>query len=132
MEKITSITELREAIRLLEIKQDDEKALLKKQFMVTYENMRPANLIKNKFNDIVTSPNLKENLLNAALSLAAGFLSKKAIVGSTHNPLKQLFGTLLQVGVTGIVSKNTDGIKSTAMNLIGNVFRKKRTYNSLN
>lgn len=132
MEKITSITELKDAIRLLEIKQADEKVLLIKQFMVTYESMRPVNLIKDKFNDVITSPNLKENLLNAALSLAAGYLSKKAIIGATHNPLKQLFGTLLQVGVTGLVSKNTDGIKSTAMNLIGSVFKKKRLADSVN
>lgn len=132
MKKITSLAELKESIILLEIKQADEKALLKKQFMITYESIKPVNLIKHKFNDIITSPNLKENILNSAISLVAGYLSKKAIVGSTHNPLKQLFGTLLQVGVTGIVSKNTDGIKSTAMNLIGNIFRKKSTSNSLN
>lgn len=132
MTKITSITELKEAIRLLEIKQADEKALLKKEFMATYESMRPVNLIKDKFNDVITSPNLKENILNAALSLAAGYLSKKAIIGATHNPLRQLFGTLLQVGVTGLVSKNTDGIKSTAMNLLGSVFKKKRMADRVN
>jgi hypothetical protein len=125
MEKITSQEELRESIILLEIKQASQKKLLKEQFMITYESVKPVNLIKNKFNDIVSSPNLKENLLNAALSLAAGYLSKKVIIGSTQNPLKQLFGTLLQVGVTGIVSKNSDGIKSTAMDIIGKILRKK-------
>lgn len=125
MEKITSLVELRSSIHLLEIKQTNEKALLIHQFKITYEILKPGNLIKGKVNDLISSPNLKQNLLNAALSLAAGYLSKKAIIGSTHNPLRQLFGTLLQVGVTSLVAKNSDGIKSTAMNLFSNIFNNK-------
>jgi hypothetical protein len=124
MEKITSLVELRSSIHLLEIKQTNEKALLIEQFKITYESIKPGNLIKSKVNDLISSPNLKQNLLNAALSLAAGYLSKKAIIGSTHNPLRQLFGTLLQVGVTSLVAKNTNEIKSTAMNLIGNIINR--------
>lgn len=127
MEKIRNITELRASIIFLEIKKDNEMRLLKEQFKVTYESMKPANLIKNKINEIITSPDLKQNLINATISLAAGYLSKKAVVGSTHNPLKQLFGTLLQLGVTSVVAKNTDGIKSTAMNLINAVISKKNS-----
>lgn len=129
MKKISSLEELKESILLHENKQANQRDLLVAQFKVTYEGMKPANLIKKKVNSIIDSPNLKENLLNAALSLAVGYLSKKAIVGSTHNPLKQLFGTLLQVGVTSLVAKNTDGIKSTAMNLVGHIFNKKNTAN---
>lgn len=125
MEKITSITELRETILLLEIKQAKEKTLLKEQFTVTYESLKPVNLIKSKINELITSPNLKESILNGVMSLAAGYLSKKVAVGTTHNPLKQLLGTLLQVGVTSIVSKNSEGIKSTVMDLISKVLDKK-------
>lgn len=129
MEKITSLVDLRSSIHLLEIKQTNEKALLVEQFKITYESIKPGNLIKGKVNDLISSPNLKQNLLNAALSLAAGYLSKKVIIGSTQNPLRQLFGTLLQVGVTSLVAKNTDGIKSTAMNLVGNIINRKNTVN---
>ena len=127
MKKITSIVELRESILLLEIKQANEGRLLKEQFKTTYESLRPVNLIKNKFNELTTSPDFKGKLLNATLSLAAGYLSRKVVVGATHNPLKQLLGTLLQMGVTGIVSKNADGIKSTAMDLISHFLNKKST-----
>src|ERR1035437_8473301 len=127
MKKITSIVELRESILLLEIKQANEGRLLKEQFKTTYESLRPVNLIKNKFNELTTSPDFKGKLLNATLSLAAGYLSRKVVVGATHNPLKQLLGTLLQMGVTGLVSKNADGIKSTAMHLINAVLSKKNT-----
>lgn len=125
MEKITSINQLKESISLLEIKQANDARLLKEQFNITYESIQPVNLIKSTLHDLITSPNLKENMLNGALSMAAGYFSKKAAIGSTHNPLKQLLGTLLQMGVTGIVSKNADGIKSTVMQLLSTVFRNK-------
>ena len=129
MEKITSLDDLKKSILLLEIKQQHEKLLMKDQFRRTIESIKPGNLIKNKFNDIVKSPNLKENLLDAAISLGMGYLSKKAIIGTTHNPLRKLFGTLLQVGVTGIVSKNTEGIKSAATHLINTFLNKKNKSN---
>lgn len=127
MNKITSVDELRASILLLEIKQANEGQLLKAQFKITYENLRPVNLIKNTFNELVSAPDFKGDLLKTTLSLAAGYLSKKIAVGSTHNPLKQVLGTLLQMGVTSLVSKNTDEIKSAALNLLKTIFTKKDT-----
>lgn len=127
MRKITSTTELKEAIFLLEMKKANEGRLLKEQFMITYESIKPVNLIKNSISELIRSPELKDNLLNTTLGIAAGYLTKKVAVGSTHNPLKQLLGAFLQMGVTNLVAKNTDGIKSTAMNLITNFLSKKRS-----
>lgn len=125
MGKITSIKELKESISQLEIKRANEKALLIEQFKTTYECLKPASIIKNTFNELVTGPDFKEGLFGTILSFAAGYLSKKAVVGPTHNPLKQLLGTFLQMGITSIVSKNTDGIKSAVMHLMNSIFDKK-------
>ena len=125
MKKITSTEELRESILLLEAKQAYEGALLKEQFKITYESLKPANLIKNALNELTQAPDLKADLMGTTMSLAAGYLSKKMAIGSTSNPFKQVLGTLLQMGVTSIVSKNADGIKSAAMNLMNNFFNKK-------
>lgn len=125
MEKINSVSELREAILLLEIKQANELRLLKEEFKTSYEKIKPVNFIKNSISEMVASPDLKENIINGALGLAAGFLSKKAAVGSTHNPLKQLLGLIIEVGVAAAVTKNADGIKSVVMNLISSLSNKK-------
>lgn len=127
MRKIKSIVELEEAIRLLEIKQVYEVYLLKEQLKTTAENLKPANLIKSVIREFTSTPSIKENLLGTTLSIAAGYLSKKVIIGSTHNPLKQILGSLLQIVVTRTVAKNTDGIKSTAMKLIQHFLNKKHT-----
>lgn len=125
MKKITTTTELRESILLLEVKQEIEGVLLKEQFKVTYESLKPINLIKKTISELTSSPDFKGDLLNATLSLSAGYLSKKLVVGTSHNPIKQLLGSLIQMGVASIVSKNTDGIKSVAMNIISHFLNKK-------
>lgn len=127
MEKITSLIELKESIILLELQQVYEKQLLKDQFKITYQNLKPANLIKDTFKELVTAPDFKGNLLDTVLSIATGYLSKKVIIGSTLNPIKQLLGTVLQMGVTGIVAKNADDIKSTAINLMQHFLKRKNT-----
>lgn len=125
MQKIKSITELNESILLLQIKQVQEGVLLKEQFINTCESLKPINLIKNTLNELTTSPDFKKGLLNTALGIATGYLSKKIIVGTTHNPIKQLFGMLLQMGVTNSVSKNGDKIKSSVGHLLTALLNKK-------
>jgi type I restriction-modification system DNA methylase subunit len=125
MESITNAIELKAAILALELDQAKEEALLKAEFQVTYENLKPANLIKNTFAQFAKIPDLKGDMIDTTMSLAAGYISKKAILGSTNNPIKQLLGTALQVGITSLVSKNTDGIKTAFMYLINNFFSKK-------
>ena len=127
MTKITSVNELRASILLLEIKQANEGELLKAQLKTTYESLRPVNLIKNTLHELVREPDFKGDLMSTTLSLAAGYVSKKVVIGDSTNPLKQFFGTLLQMGVTSIVSKNTDEIKSAVMTLVNKLFSKKDT-----
>src|ERR1700751_562635 len=100
MKKITSVLELKEQIFLLEAKQADEKQLLKDEVKNLHESLKPTNLIKNAVGELTSLPDFKGNILNAVVSIAAGFFSKKIAIGSTHNPIKQLLGTLLQMGVT--------------------------------
>lgn len=125
MGTITNITELNAAILLLENKQAQEAILLKEQFNLTYEGIKPINFIRSTFKELVTAPDFKEDLLNTSISLAAGYFSKKLAVGSTNNPLKQILGSFLQMGVTSVVSKNADDIRTKFMDILSVVFEKK-------
>ena len=125
MKNITTAIDLNNAIQLLEAKQANEWMLLKEQTHVIYENMKPVNIIKKSMKELVTAPDFKGNIIDTTLSIAAGYLSKKVAVGNTHNPVTQLLGTLLQIGVTNIVSKNTAGIKTVAAQLVTTIFNKK-------
>src|SRR3954462_2388055 len=126
MEKTTTVAQLRASILLLEIQQKKEGKLLKEQFNITYENLRPVNLIRNTIRELATTPGMKDDLLTTSISMVTGFLAKKAVVGNTNNPIKQVLGSLLQMGVTSIVAKNSDGLKNGVMKFI-NAFLTKRS-----
>jgi hypothetical protein len=70
--------------------------------------------------NISASPNLVDNILGTTVGLATGYLSKKIVVGTSANLIKKLFGTVLQFGVTTLVAKHPEAIKS-----IGNYIIKK-------
>ena len=125
MNQINSITDLKAAIHLLETKRAIEEQLLREQLKITAESLKPVNLIKHTLSELTTSPEIKESLLSTLIGLATGYLSKKIIIGSTHNPIKQFLGYVLQLGVTGIASKNAGDIKSVVGGLISKFFRKK-------
>jgi hypothetical protein len=125
MENITSISELKNAIQILENEQAVKMQSLKEQFYLTYKSLKPANLLLSTFKEVVTSPNLIDNILGTVVGLATGYLSKKIVVGASGNILRKLFGSVLQLSVTNTVSQHPDAIKSIGQFIIQNFFRKK-------
>lgn len=125
MENIKSIAELKNAIQLLEIKQAISKQLLKDQFLLTYENLKPVNILKNTLKDISTSPYLIDNILGAAMGLSTGYLSKKIIVGASGNIIRKVLGSVLQFGVTNLVAQHPDAIKSIGKFIYQRIIRRK-------
>jgi len=125
MEKIKTVAELNLAIQQLEYQQAIEWSLLKDEFNIAYESVKPLNLIKNTFKEITTVPDFKDNLIGATLGLTAGIVSKAIIIGTSRNPIKKLIGALLQVEVSTAVVKNATAIKSAAYHLL-HFFDKKK------
>ena len=125
MYQITTISDLKEAILELEAEQIIKEKLFKEQLYLTCQNLRPANLLKNAFKEIISSSFLKENLLGTATGLATGYLSKKIIIGTSANILRKLFGTFLEFGVANIISQHPDTVKSFGQFIAQHLFRKK-------
>lgn len=111
MNKPTNLIELKAAIIILEIKQKSDALKLKEQCLLTYEQFKPLNFIKNTFHDLVKAPEFHGDLLDTSLSIATGYISKKMVIGNTHNPLKKALGLILQIAVTKIVSNHAEEIK---------------------
>jgi len=119
--------ELNAAVFSLEEKQTQHAIALKEQFKVTYSSLNPLNIIKKTFNDLVSTPDFKEGLLTTSISMIAGYLSKRIAIGSTNNVFKQILGRFLQMGVTSVVAKNADGIRTKISDIITVLFEKKPT-----
>lgn len=112
-----------ERIKQQEIECAAEKLLLKYQFQLTAESLKPINLIKS----VLGSPDTKTSLANSAIGLGAGYLIKKTIVRSSGNPLLKLLGTIVGMGISKIVAQHPDGIKNLGGKLLTGIFRKEDT-----
>lgn len=110
---------LKERITFLEDRQSREIIVLKEQANITYESFKPINLLKNTLEEFTYQPDLKEKVLKGVAGITTGYLSKKIFVGTSHNPIRKLAGTLFQVAVTTLIAGNSDKLKA-----IGEVFLK--------
>ncbi len=120
MQNITTVTELRHAIKELEEKQAVEWPLLKEQFFTTYESFKLINVLKHTIKEAISAPDLKNNVINTAIGLTTGILARKTLIGKTYNSLKKLAGVILEMTVANKIANNGDKIKS----LGGIVFNK--------
>jgi hypothetical protein len=117
MQKINTGSSLREAIIRLEIKRADEEKALREQLHVTYESMKPINVVKNLYNEVAASESLKDNLVNTSVGLVIGYLSKALFERVSHSPVRKLIGTVILFGITNAVRKNPEAVKSMASGL---------------
>ena len=125
MNKINQTEALNKTIAALQEKKEIEFSLLKEQFQITYESLKPINLIKSTLANVASSPELKNNVLNNVIGLTTGYISKKVILGNTRNPIKILLGSLFQFAIANVVSKHTDSLKSTGEIILKRIFRNK-------
>ena len=123
MGKIQSISDLDEAIKLLEFKKVEEEQLLKELSLMAYESVKPINIIKNIFKESAASQSIKENIVNASVGLGIGYLSKILFQNMVKVPLKKLFGSALMLSVENMIAKNPE-IISSLTTLFLNIFSK--------
>jgi hypothetical protein len=125
MEKITSISDLKNAIQILEIEQDYKGKRLKEEFYLTYESLKPFKILQSALKDVASSPYLIENILTTVMGLTSGYLSKRLVVGASGGALRKIIGSVLQMGVTTAVTKHPDTLMSIGKFLYNSVFQRK-------
>jgi hypothetical protein len=59
------------------------------------------------------------------MGLATGYLSKKIFIGASGNKIRKLIGSIMQFGITNVVTQNSDAIKSFGRSLFQHFFHKK-------
>jgi len=126
MAKSAAGDRLKNTIKDLEDDQAISRELIKRQINHIKENLKPANIVKNSFNQAIASPNLVENVLGLTTGLATGYLTKKIAVGSKGNLLRRLLGASIQLGVTTIVAKHPKVIKLAVLPILKYIRSKTR------
>jgi hypothetical protein len=124
MQKITSVSELREAIIQLEQIQSAEKEVLKAQIHLAVESLRPVNILRSTLSEAM-SGGLMTNIFGAAFGQTAGYVSQKLVVGRSTNPVMRLVGSALRTGITAFISTYGDTIRQTTSIIYKTLFKKK-------
>jgi len=124
MGKIQSISDLEDAIKLLEFKKAEEEQLLKEISFMAYESVKPINMIKNIFKESIAPQNIKDNLVNTSVGLGIGYLSKILFQSVVKVPFKKFLGSALMLSIENMVAKNPE-IISTLATLFLNTFSRK-------
>ncbi len=128
MKNLKELLEFR--ILELEAQQKENLILLKEDLHEIVENLTPLNLIKNVIGGEITTENIGQNILNDAIGISSGYLSKKLMFGSSNNPVKKVMGSMFQFIVAKFVSNQSDRIEAIGdiiMRKIGSRFSKDRT-----
>ena len=113
---------LKAAIEQLEKRKAMQERLLSDHLSMTYESLKPINMLKSTFGEVKSSPELKMNLVNAALGIGVGVISKKIFLQGSTNFFKKIAGTLVELGVASLVAKNSNVIKGAGKGLISHIF----------
>jgi hypothetical protein len=124
--EINNSLQLKAAIKQLESQEKMRRGKLIGNFHVAYESMKPINILKRSLSNVVESPTAVESIINTAAGLGTGLLSK-TLVGKSTGILKKLLVTGVELGMVNLVSKNAESIKLGALNVIGKIFKSKRT-----
>jgi len=105
METIYNLDNLNQHIKQLELQQDAEWVAIKDEIDEIKHNLKPLNLIRNTVEEINESVGFKGHLAQSVLSIGIGYLAKKLVVGKSDSMFKSIFGSVLQLIITNIVSK---------------------------
>jgi hypothetical protein len=119
MEKITTIADLNTAIHDLENKRAIDWLLLKEQFLMTAETLKPVNIVKGTFRELISSPESKVSLAKTAIGIATGLVATKFIVGKIPVPLANfLVSVLAGIGAKENNAPTIGGLKSIGSNFL--------------
>jgi len=124
MKKSKELQALTNSINRLQAQRSHELILLRHQFHLTYESLKPINLIKHTFKEVSASPEIKEGMLNNVIGLTTGYFTKAILIGSSANPIKKILGTLLQFTVATLVAQNSGSIKTIGKVVLDKLFKK--------
>jgi hypothetical protein len=124
MKNITCAAELKLAILEKQFEHEVQGRLLKEEFLISYESLKPINIIKSTLTEITSSPYLIENMFGAIMGMVSGYLSKKIAVGTSHSLFRKILGSLMQFGVTNLVAQHPDALKSVGQFIIEKLFNK--------
>jgi|GEM_PF-7018629 len=121
---INNAAELKSMIVLMERKQSEDLPILKQEAVDLLEGFKPVSIVKTMLSQLTQAPDFKNDVLNTIIGMTAGVASRRAVTGRHPGGLMDLVGTFLQMGVTSLVTRNSDGISTFVIDTMNKWFGK--------
>jgi len=123
---MSSSAKLKERIAELEKKRRLQRVEISTAFQDIVETVKPKNLIRAGLQSINDTPGLRQNLINAVISLTTGWVaSKLAIPKAANSMVKRTVGAAVQYGVTHLLATQGDALGNVVENFVSN-FKKRK------
>lgn len=126
MASITTTTELKDMIRVLEDRRDADADMLKEEFSMFVTSLRPANLIKSSVSGIASSQHGLRNVIIALTGLAVAYFTRRRKKKSKNNMMRKLLATIIQAGIGSLLAVKGEDIKERVFLIFKSIFSKKR------
>ncbi len=131
MQNTNSDTSIKDAILQLEAQQANNGKMLKEQFNRAIDSIQPINIIKTTFKEATVSEDLKNDILNTSVGLVVGYVSQKFLKNMSISPFKKLFVTAVLLGITNVIAKNPEKVKTFGSNVLRMIRNKSNNRNRL-
>jgi hypothetical protein len=107
--KITSAADLKQSIKELEARTRRQEEMMKEEVKATVQSVKqkitPSNIVRAGINSVRHTPGMKTVAINTFIGLAAGYLTKRFVIGKSTSILKRTLGAAVQAGITRLVHK---------------------------
>lgn len=129
MQKISNAADLQALIRELELKTQQQEQALKFNAKSTAQSLKPVNLVRvglSGAKKVAATRDIRSLALDTFIGIAAGYLTRKIVVGKSRNIFKRTIGTAIQAAIIKLVYRNLPMIKHKTANLISKTSQMKR------
>jgi hypothetical protein len=124
MQKITTVAGLKDAIQALETEQKEKGRLLKDQLLLTYESLKPVNILKHTLNELFSTSQLIENLSGTSLGILIGYLIRKLFIRESRSKFRKIIASVFQLGISKLVEQKAEYIRAVGNVILQHLFRK--------
>jgi hypothetical protein len=115
-DRVSTMIELYEEIKMLEALEVIQMAKVKELTQEVLDSLKPSALVKNAFNEIISSKSIKKTAINSTIGLGAGVLVKSIIGINSPGLLRGFASFLFQVITTKLVAKKAPILISKIVN----------------
>jgi hypothetical protein len=121
---VSSSAELKQRIADLEMKRKRQRTDIVDTVHGMMESVKPKNLVKAGLQSISETPALRQNLINALISLSSGWIARKLAVPKADTAVRKAVGSAVQYGVSHLIATQGDHLGDLIHNFTKNFKRK--------